>query len=320
MKNTFTVVFASDARGAIQLGVALYSLLATAGGKTKYHVYVLDDGIAADDKAKMEALHGEFDFELSFVPLSETLVKYSAREYSSWPAAALGRLFVSSLLPSSEPMALYCDIDILFTRDLMPLKMDMGDSLLGAVYERPSAGDAERLKKLGMPPGSAYFNSGVLLMNLEGMREEGAEEALVDFFRKNGDRISYPDQDVLNAVLGSRTFRLAPEWNWVDSQSRKFRRGKRADGAWWGGMGYEAALKAALDPAIIHFTGQPKPVYPNHRFNRRLYESFLNQSPWKDSRPPGKAGMKQWFKRLLYVPLDAAAKRRILREAREIAS
>ena len=49
-----------------------------------------------------------------------------------------------------------------------------------------------------------YYNSGVLLMDLERCRNEIHTEELFDYVSNHGDELILPDQDILNALYGGR--------------------------------------------------------------------------------------------------------------------
>ena len=79
--------------------------------------------------------------------------------------AASFRLLLPELLPEYDKIV-YIDCDIIVRQDIGVLfrKSDLGDNLVGAVYEAPIEKQAARFRALGCNP-SRYFNSGFLLMN-----------------------------------------------------------------------------------------------------------------------------------------------------------
>lgn len=96
------------------------------------------------------------------------------------------------------------DGDILVKGDLTSLySVDLKDSLVAAVadmkpivYYRPTQNE-----KLGIDS-DYYFNTGVMLLNLQKMREEKTTDALLEY-RSNG--INYfMDQDAFNYILQRR--------------------------------------------------------------------------------------------------------------------
>ena len=63
------------------------------------------------------------------------------------------------------------------------------------------SGREEIYTRLHYPSSDSYFNSGVLLVNLDYWREEGLMSKALDYISKNGSKLVFYDQDVLNALL-----------------------------------------------------------------------------------------------------------------------
>ncbi|MBV9869987.1 MAG: FkbM family methyltransferase, partial [Frankiaceae bacterium] len=186
--------------------------------------------------------------------------------------AAVYRLLLPELLPD-VPRVLYLDADTLVLDDLSPLwNLDL-DRCLVAASTNPLYRHMERrlVERLGLPDRRAYFNSGVLLFDLELMRSEGADQELLAWATANRDLVSWPDQDVLNAVLWRRRLPLHPRWNAVP-------------GLWalpsrdlpWPMDQVEAARR---NPAIAHFVGPYKPWHYRckHPY-RSAYHAHLAQT------------------------------------------
>ena len=78
-----------------------------------------------------------------------------------------------------------------------------------------------------------YFNSGVMLINLQAWRGERLHEALDCYAKQLYERLPWWDQDVLNLALQNRWKPLGPEFN--------------------------ATWKVPVEkPVIVHFSGTPK--------------------------------------------------------------
>lgn len=127
--------------------------------------------------------------------------------------AASFRLLLPELLPELDTV-LYLDCDIIARKDMSELfrTTDLGDNYLAAVYEAPIEDQASRITELGCSPQS-YFNSGVLIMNLRKMREDGVSSKLLDACRK--DYMEFPDQDALNVVCQGKVLPLSPLYNGI---------------------------------------------------------------------------------------------------------
>jgi lipopolysaccharide biosynthesis glycosyltransferase len=135
---------------------------------------------------------GETDFEDAPVLLHYTKAMYY-------------RLLAFKYLPADLDRILYLDPDILVINPVRPLyNTDMDDCLYAAAYhDLPARGDFNKLRLYPYPI-KAYYNSGVLLMNLALQRRDISEAEIFDFVRKNWAKLIMPDQDVLNALYAER--------------------------------------------------------------------------------------------------------------------
>jgi lipopolysaccharide biosynthesis glycosyltransferase len=95
------------------------------------------------------------------------------------------------------------------------------------------------IREIGISPESEYFNSGVMLMNLQKWRSEELKEKCLDVARKYPTEIRSHDQTLLNAIFANNYARLPQKYNC----------------AW---LGYIPKPVVAND-MILHYVGSPKP-------------------------------------------------------------
>jgi lipopolysaccharide biosynthesis glycosyltransferase len=91
----------------------------------------------------------------------------------------------------------------------------------------------------------AYFNSGVLLIDLDTWRRENVSERVIAFAVEHPD-LPMMDQDALNGALRGQWLVLDESWN----LHRRLRSGR-----------YEDAPVDWASVRVIHFIGQVKPNY-----------------------------------------------------------
>jgi lipopolysaccharide biosynthesis glycosyltransferase len=84
---------------------------------------------------------------------------------------------------------------------------DISKYALAAVKDVPI--EYEYRIQVSQPYNSGYFNSDVMLLNLEYWRKNDAEVQLLQYMAEN----IYYDQDTLNAVFRDQWFALHPRWN-----------------------------------------------------------------------------------------------------------
>lgn len=203
-------------------------------------------------------------------------------EWGRIPATMWYRIFLPELLPDVERV-LYVDVDVLVVDRLDPLwELDLDAYYLAAVTNVPEQHMIAHAQDLGLDGPGAYFNSGVLLMNLELMRRHRCSEALAECARERAGELLWPDQDALNIVLGAHRLPLHPRWNAMNS-IRTFPRSEEL-------LGVTAVNEARLNPAIIHFEG-PRENKPWHLLCthplRAEYRRQRRLTPWPRAFPEG---------------------------------
>lgn len=189
------------------------------------------------------------------------------------------RVFLPRLLPQ-EPKILYLDCDTLVVDSLEWLwRFELGERALAAVSNPFWDGDSNWYAKLGLQQRADYFNSGVMLLNLDRLRAGQLSEAVLAHGREHADWTRFGDQDSLVAVLHGERLPLPPRWNamrilLMAAQSRQ--------------LFTPAELRDAIRrPAIIHFEGSTKPwVNPTKHPYGRLHVRYARRLPWPVNATP----------------------------------
>lgn len=120
------------------------------------------------------------------------------------------RLMAPSILPQNLERILYLDVDMIVVGDIREIyEADFLDRLFMAVPDTSSGIEVVK-KNLHMKKGSTYINAGVLLLNLELLRQEFNLEEALDYARKYPNRVPNCDQDVINGLYSDRIGYL--EW------------------------------------------------------------------------------------------------------------
>ena len=184
------------------------------------------------------------------------------------------RILLPELLPDVDRV-LFLDADLIVCDALDELfETDLDGAYVAAVTNVFPPELAQRPAQLGLAP-DAYFNAGVLLMNLAEMRRDARTEALLEYGVQNAERLEWRDQDALNVVLGERRLALHPRWNVMNS-FYLFRRNARV-------LGRRRLRQAFRNPAIRHFEG-PDALKPWHgdceQSLRELYLHHRSGTPW----------------------------------------
>lgn len=253
------------------------SVLANAGGLEVHVHYAHGPDLGARAK-QLEGMVTTAGGEISFVAIDdESVAGLPTMVFEGVPAALWYRVFLAQLLPSVERV-LYLDGDTIAVDSLAPLwETDLGDNYVGAVTNVLMREHAGRPERLGLPGPGSYFNTGVMLLNLDLWRREDLGPAILEYARANRDRLGWADQDAMNILVGERRLHLHPRWNVMNSV---------VEFPWAADVfGTEAVAEARDNPAIRHFEG-PAANKPWHylceRDMRELYLEHRRNTPWPD--------------------------------------
>lgn len=279
------VVCAANGAYALPLAVMLRSVVTHLAPERRLVIYVIDDGISADDKRRVVA------------SLSDRAVLHwlepQRTGYSSLPLwgrmtlTTYDKLLAPALLPASVEKAIWLDCDLLALSDVTPLwDADLAghhvlaaqDALVPYVSSRFGVAG---WRELGLPADAKYFNAGVLVMDCARWRADGVTAAAFDYLRRFRRSVFFWDQEALNAVLSGRWGEVDPRWNCNLGFERPLLDGGRPSG------------KPA--PWILHFSGNLKPwAYSGTSVYDALYLECLDATAWRGQRPPW-----AWRSRLL---------------------
>lgn len=114
------------------------------------------------------------------------------------------RILIPWLLPETAKRALWLDADLIVCGDISELyhKNFEGHSIVACVDHHELSEKARNVdcERLMLDPGHKYFNSGVLLMNTERMRQRYTIQDIYRMAERIKDKLIYPDQDLLNCL------------------------------------------------------------------------------------------------------------------------
>lgn len=275
------IVCCTDSNYVMPTGVMLASLFENNRGDD-IRVHLLHGGISDVQIKDIENLAGAYgrsvsfyhmdDREFSFFPIEKD---YQTGHAGSSPVTYY-RLFLTKILPSCIGKVIYLDGDVIVTGNIGSLwATDMEGKAVAAVPD--SFTDVPlHYNRLRYPQRKGYFNAGVMLINLEYLRNHNVVDKFVDYVRKHPERLACHDQDVLNFVFQDAKTELPLKYNmmneyWFDTRYNVL--------SWQ----YEEQIKEGQrHPVVVHFTGIPKPWYSNCRHPYKAeFERYRAMTPWR---------------------------------------
>jgi len=143
------------------------------------------------------------------------MAKYALvfRDHFHITKTAYARLLMPAIMGPEVGYVIYLDCDIVCIRSMRSLwNLRQQIKLLGAAVDE--AQGLESLKRmLGLTGTSPYFNSGVLLVNLETWRSQDVSGRLIQWIANNPEKVVFADQDAINAELSGDIYHLSRQWN-----------------------------------------------------------------------------------------------------------
>ncbi len=192
----------------------LRSLLLNNPGES-FRVWLLHSAIAQEDLQELEEFCNAQGVPFSALRVDRAVFRDApiSRQY---PQEMYYRLLAPQLLPDSVKRVLYLDSDILAINPVRPLwEMDLRGCAFAAASHSGVLDVMNGVNRLRLKTDHDYYNSGVMLMDLDAARKIVRAEDIFDCVREHAAELLLPDQDVFNYLYGKATLPLPDEiWNY----------------------------------------------------------------------------------------------------------
>lgn len=296
MVNIVIVATANYLRGA---AVTVRSALEACS--TTLNAYVISVDLSPEDKQRLSdswqtpnlGMIQFIDFDLGQVDkLRSTLLVKSKSPYA--------RFFIPEYL-ADVSRCIYLDTDLIVCSDLNGLQsLDLQGKSSACVIDGgiDTPQQQQRLReKLKLKNPQQYFNSGVIVMDLDAWRRDHIQSKALSIAQENYDLLDQMDQDALNIVLEDDWVILDPKWNTSKG---------RAD--------------VNFSDGIIHFLGKVKPWHADYAANfQDRWFALLDRTAFSGQRPVKLIGIGAAYRKFVRsIPTLEMVKgkvRRLLRSA-----
>ena len=282
--DTISICMATDDNYAQHAGVTIASILTNAAPSDKLKIYILHKNLSKKNIAKLKQLKSIRNFELAFRNVGTDTVNHLKLNHKELTLAAWFRLFIPELCPDCKNKILYMDVDMIVLKSLKELWNTNLNGYCAAVVDDFTEIDGKyEYKKnvLKLPPPYRYFNSGLILFNLQQCAKDKIFDNAIKFGLENSYKLKFEDQDTLNVVMYGKLLYLPIKYNLQNGNPRKvFLSPKRYTVL---KFAYQSCIEAFKDPVIIHYvSNKPWNFFSNHPY-RELYYKYLQLTPWKNN-------------------------------------
>ncbi|EMF0503620.1 glycosyltransferase family 8 protein [Enterococcus hirae] len=275
-RKEIAIVSSCNTKFVPHLAALFVSVLENSDPKVFVRFYVIDDNIDNESKQllRFSVKNSRMNTEVEFLKINKKFFENVVTS-DRIPETAYYRIAIPELFRGKnvEPL-LYMDCDMITVKDVTPLwDLEFNGAILAAVED---AGFHQRLEKMEIPAKSTrYFNSGLMLINVEKWLEQDITKKVLTFIEENPEKLRFHDQDALNAILHDRWIPLHPKWNAQGYIMAKAKKHPTPQGE----KEYEETRK---DPSIIHFSGHVKPWSKDFEGpTKKYYDKYANMTAFR---------------------------------------
>lgn len=277
------IMYASDDNYAWLMGISMISLFENNKASKEVNVFLFGDKLSRENEKILAGIAEKYGRKFTHIDVEKvTIPDYIMSE--RYPKSTYSRLFAYDLLPSNVKKLIYLDCDIIVSGSLEDMfNRDVEGKAFLAVKDCVSKAYK---RKIGLTPSDTYINAGVLLMNLDRLREIPIAERMKKFVDKYSTAMSYADQEIVNSIFKGDFGILPPEYDVMTMESEySFKQlcQVRHPHHYYSRNEIEYAK---ANPKIIHYTTcmlNVRPWFKNSKHSLAWqFDKYMALSPWKN--------------------------------------
>jgi len=271
---------ASDDGYSQHLTVMLCSCLFNFSKENFLQVFVLDGGISHKKKQIMKNVFLNYkNAKITFIPInSEKYLRY--KKHSSLSGASYYRIDLPNILPHLKKI-IYLDCDIIVLGDISEIwNTDIKDKVIIAALAGSTLMKNTYNNLFKVNYEVDYFNSGVMLLDLQKMRMDNISQQTINFIEENNDKLIDCDQMPLNFSLLNQWEKISSQWNLGSGLELSHNYFNTT-------LSKEDFYLAKKLPKLLHYTSRFfKPwLYESLGKYKQYYYEYLDKTNYKGWRP-----------------------------------
>lgn len=188
---------------AVLLKSLSFNICSNDKSKYKLTTYILNSDLSDGDIKNIENIVNEKNIKILSLKINEEDFK-GLKVSGHISKSAYYRILASDVLPNNIDRVLYLDCDIIINgsiKDFYFQDFD-GKALIACEDKVISHNDLEVYKNLNLDINDKYFNSGVILFNIELLRQiPDFKSKMFNFINANKENFIFHDQDILNGFF-----------------------------------------------------------------------------------------------------------------------
>ena len=275
--NIVKVAFISD-ENYIQPTIVAITSLIYSKTVSNYKIYVIGNNISEKSKELLLSMNGDSN-EICYIESDnkyKNMSKENLKSNLSANITALIKFDLANIL-SDVDKVVYLDCDIIVKKDLYNLyNLQLGDNYIAAVNNYYPL---SHIQKLGLHDQHDYYNTGVMVMDLKRIRDDGMSSKLVDY--RNNCYNKFMDQDAFNVIFAGRILTLPLIYN-MRFDCIAYPNFDQVVCSYYG-MPQGITSKELIDQStILHFCTKQKPWIYQIPYFSELYLQYYKKSPYRE--------------------------------------
>lgn len=255
------IVLASDNNYAMNMCVTMASVLCNQNRDELIHFYILDAGIANENKIKINKLKEINNCIIEFISADGEIFKeYPIENRKHLSRVSYYRLLIPQII--NENKLIYLDCDTIVRVSLAEFYNTCMDEYWFAGSD--DINSQKHTLRLGL---NKYINSGVLLINCEKIRNDNKIPGMFDFITKNMEKFECHDQDIINMYFNDRILVMSKLYNVQISDY----------------INCDEFIKLINDAKIYHYITRSKPwsLFNSVPAKKEFYK-YIKKTPYKN--------------------------------------
>lgn len=260
------IVLSANDKFSPYLDIMIRSVIANASPEREYDIIILYNDISEKNQHLISmAARDKQNISIRFIRVCEYFDAGKLFVDQHLSVETYYRLIIPEIMPNYHKI-LYLDCDMVADHDVAELyDFDLKGAVIGAAKDIDVAGQLNlnqnnwqtyATETLGLDSPYDYFQAGVLILDLDGLRRTMSSEDMIQMALTHCYRCH--DQDILNIVCKNKVTYLPQQWNtlmdWQEIGRSRMDILKMAPRQL-----YEAYTQARKRPYLIHFAGYQKP-------------------------------------------------------------
>lgn len=266
-------------------GTSIVSLLEN-NKENEITIYILGENLSENSISRFEKIGRDYDKNIvvkDTKEIIEAMKVWGIPSYRGSYAANL-RLLLPYFLDETVKRVLYLDSDTIVNSSISDFyEMPLNDKTVAMVLD--SLGSSYKVKYLGLKKSDYYYNSGVVLYDLEKWREKEYSEKIIEHVKLGNSHYASPDQDLINVICKEDILRISPRYNF---QPVHMVYSTRIYFNCYGQKGYYSAeeIETAKKNVVIYHSFRFVGEFPWNEGTRHPYKDMFNYylkiSPWRN--------------------------------------